>query len=294
MRARFKARVDAAGLGAHHLFDHFGARAVRDVDAAVGGLRDHEHAVHGFDFGPDGARGDVVGKKRLPGGFRRLPEAVRHRGVFAVYDDEAVLFRDAFAALEELVVGDVLEVAGLSRPAGRDERLEGGDAGVGQGREVVQVPGNDPAHRAVVDPALIFGGFELQFERLDRRRGGDRVEGHLDERGDAARGHRLGAGFVAFPFGAARFRDVHVRVDHAGHHVEPRGVDDFLGRGRIDLVGDFGDAAVLDGDVHGVDAVGEDDAAVLNDQIMHVGDSVRTRGRRPAGDRERRSRQRRG
>lgn len=230
MRAGFEARVDAAGAGAFDLFNRFRAGAVRDMNAAAGSFRDHEHAMHSLDFREDRAGGNVVGKRLLAARTRFRTEAVRDRRVFAVNNEETVLLCDFAGALVELPVGHVFEVAGLAGTAGCNEGLEGSDAGVREGREIGEVPGNEAAHRGEVDPALAFSGLQLDFETRNIRRAGNLVEGHLDERGDAARSHGLRTRAVAFPFGAAGLGEVHVRIDHAGENVFAGGVDFFAGR----------------------------------------------------------------
>ena len=270
MRAGLEARVHAARLSALDFLDHFGACAVRDVDAAAGGFGNEEHAVHGLDLGEDRAGGDVVrelGEARLAG---RPAETVGDGGVLAVHDQEAVFLRNAAAAFVELEVGDVLEVAGLARAAGGYEGLEGRDARIGERRQIVEIPRHEAAHRGIIGPALSFGAAKLEFQRLDGRRGGDRVERHFHEGRDAARGHGLRAGLVAFPFGAAGFAHVHVRVDHAGHDVLAGGVDRLAGVFGIESGRERGDAAVANADVKRFLAVREHDAAVLDQSVEHV------------------------
>ena len=269
MRAGFEARVDTSGAGALDLFNRFVARAVRDVNAAAGGFRNHEDAMHCLDFREDRAGGDVVGKRLLAARAGFSTETVRDRRVFAVDDEKAVLLRDFAGALIELPVGHVLEVAGLAGTAGCDEGLEGGDAGVREGREVGEVPGDEAAHRGVVDPALAFGGLELDFKTRNIRRAGDLVEGHLDERGDAARSHGLRARAVAFPFGAAGLGEVHVRINHAGENVFAGSVDFLTGR-LFDAVREANDHAVLHADVERLNGFGGNDLAIADDEIEHL------------------------
>ena len=275
VRAALETRVDAAGLGLFDGFDRFVAGAVRDVHAAARRLGDHENAPNGFDFREDGTRRDVVGDKGLARFHRFAAEFVRNRRVFAVHDDEAVDLGDFTHAAVELPVGDVLEVARLVGAAGCDESLEARDAGLGHRNEVGRVPGNEPAHGGVVDPAGILGVRHLEFERRDVGRGGDVVQRHLDEARDAARSHRLRPGFVAFPFGTAGFAQVHVRVDHAGEHVATRGVADVL-RLFIDRRGDADDFPVLHADRRRFHTVAQHHAAVFDDEVQHSGFLLRT------------------
>ena len=115
----------------------------------------------------------------------------------------------------------------------------------------------------------------LEFERRDVGRGGNVVQRHLDEARDAARRHRLRTRFVAFPFGAAGFAQVHVRVDHAGEHVATRGVADVL-RLFIDRRGDADDFPVLHADRRRFHTVAQHHAAVLDDEVQHSGFLLRT------------------
>lgn len=79
--------------------------------------------------------------------------------------------------------------------------------------------GTSPPHRGIVGPTLALGGAKLKLQRLNVRRGGNCVEWHFDKGSDAACNHGLRAGFITFPFGAARFAHMHVGVDHARHHI---------------------------------------------------------------------------
>ena len=127
--------------------------------------------------------------------------------------------RNTAASFVEFEVGDILEVPGLAGSAGGDKGLEGCNASIRKRCQIVEIPRYEPPHRGIVGPTLALGGAKLKLQRLNVRRGGNCVEWHFDKGSDAACNHGLRAGFITFPFGAARFAHMHVGVDHARHHI---------------------------------------------------------------------------
>ena len=81
----------------------------------------------------------------------------------------------------------------------------------------------------VTDVRLIGGdpAFHVECQGVDGRR--DAVERHVDDRGHPACGRGPGRARESLPLGAARFVDVHVRVDETGdQHLVVAQFDDDL------------------------------------------------------------------
>ena len=111
------------------------------------------------------------------------------------------------------------------------------------GRSWSSVARDGAAPEADVDRDLALRGRAFHVQRLDRGRRRDRVERHVDDRGDPAGGRRAGGAGEALPLGAAGLVDVHVAVDQPGQQHLVVGQGD---RGGADVVvrGDRGDPAV--------------------------------------------------
>jgi hypothetical protein len=102
--------------------------------------------------------------------------------------------------------------------AGVDEKaLEPEHAGVVQSLQIGSVAGYGATPEAHVDrrPGGLGGG-ALHGKRFLRHRRRDRVQRHVDDRGDPARRGRPCRRGEALPLGAARLVDVHVGVDQTG------------------------------------------------------------------------------
>ncbi len=95
------------------------------------------------------------------------------------------------------------------------EALDAEDAGREQLRQVGEIGRHRTAPEAGVDPAVPAGGGLLGGQRRRGQRRWQRVQRHVDQRGDAGRGRRHGRGVETLPLGAAGFVDVHVGVDDA-------------------------------------------------------------------------------
>src|SRR5438105_5395364 len=104
---------------------------------------------------------------------------------------------------------------------------------------------------------------ELQVERLDRRRHGKVVQGHVDEAGVAPCGERRRAVRDVLPVGPTRLVEVHVRVDAAGEDMHA-GTVDLICLSR-EVRPDLGDAAVLDPDIRRLDTARGDHGPTAND-----------------------------
>lgn len=103
--------------------------------------------------------------------------------------------------------------------------------------EILGVAGDDAAIEADVDPALAVRGTQLLLEVGDGGGGGDGIQRHVDDGGDAAKGRGLGAGIEALPLGAAGLIEVNVRIDEAGEQ-DMGGIVGVGGPGRELLGGD--------------------------------------------------------
>ena len=130
----------------------------------------------------------------------------------------------------------------LVHPGRRQEALEPEHALVVQAAQVVDVARDGATPEPDVDVAAPVGGLPLDLQRLDRARGRDAVERHVEQRGDAARRGGPGGRREALPLGAAGLVDVHVGVDEAGQQHLVVGEVDGLGDRVVGL--DRGDDAV--------------------------------------------------
>ena len=227
-------------------------RNVQHVEAMLVSMGEIDRAARGDQ------RGGVVADARVIGDVVRAGEAGRIRAdrrfIFAVgRDRQRRLGEDPFE--RRLFVDE--QIAG----AGADEDLDPRRA-VG-GLQLVEIVARRPDVEAIVDERLLGRQRELLFEpRLrDRRRHGVR---HFEKRRDAALGARAAGRGEIFLVRQPRLAEMDLVVDHAGHQVQPGGVDHFvdaeLGRGV-----DVGDPRTLDHDRAAIDAVGKDDSRVLDE-----------------------------
>ena len=166
-------------------------------------------------------------------------------------------------AQDGLVAGGEL---GNSRVA--HEGLAAEDPGLGQRYELVFVARHHAAPKADVDVQLISTRIELDPQRLDRRRDGQAVERHIDERRDPARRRRPRAGGEALPLRATGLVDVHVAVDDARHHHEVPVVDDAGVAGHLLARHHGRDPTVVEHDSGGLDVSTGDDARA--DDRLHA------------------------
>ena len=161
------------------------------------------------------------------------------------------------------------------------EALEADDARLVQRPQLVEVAGDGAAPERDVGRDLAVRRLPFHVQRVDGRRRRDRVEGHVDDRGDAAGDGGPRRGGEALPLGAPGLVDVHVAVDQAGEQHLVVGEGDGGGRGVVEG-GDRGDPAA--GGVHGGGAlaVGQDHPPGADDEAHAV-----TLRRRPASARRR-------
>ena len=117
----------------------------------------------------------------------------------------------------------------------------------------------DVAPRLALDVVLL----PRQPVGIDDR--GRRVR-HVEHRGQSAQHRGPRAGGDRLHRLVAGIAQMHVRVDQAGQHVQPLGVDRLIGRG---VGGDAqrGDAAVAHADIGGLDAPGQHAGAVADQQV---------------------------
>jgi hypothetical protein len=77
----------------------------------------------------------------------------------------------------------------------------------------VGIPRDYAAIEADVNPALPLAGGQLFVEPIQRGGGGDRVQRHVNDGGDAPRSGSSSSGVEALPFRPARLVEVNVGVD---------------------------------------------------------------------------------
>ena len=133
--------------------------------------------------------------------------------------------------------------------------------------ELALIARHDAAPKPDVDRALPFRCRALRGERFTRRRGWNRIERHVDERGHAT--DRCGGrrGREAFPLGATRFVQVHVRIDDARQDRELAVVDRVTR--RVAPIGELGDHAIRDVNRRRLHTLGCHHAARSHDRSLH-------------------------
>jgi hypothetical protein len=161
-----------------------------------------------------------------------------------VFDDIAVIGDgDGSGLFAEVDLGDLLPGAGFGRSGDWEDAAVGGSLGLEA----------DPFHQ--------FRGVE-----------GGRGVGHAADGCEAAGDGGAGAGGDVLFGGLAGLAEVDMGVDETWGGDEVCGVDD-VGCGRLgEVLSDFGDSCVGDGDVCGlVEAEGGVDDAGVSDQCVHSG-----------------------
>jgi hypothetical protein len=234
VRARLGAQGNAVAFGGAQRLQRVAGGVVNDVRARARLAAESRGERDGFVL--PGARS----RQQIGGVGARISRGPRgHRtGHLGVHQEGRADAPELLHGGAEVALAHPPE---LADPRIDEEALEPEHARLGHGPELARVARHHAAPEADVDPALPARGRALLRECLQRRRHGDRVERHVDQRGDASRRGALGGGAEAFPLGAARLVDVHVRVDDAGHYHRVAVVDR---AGRV--VHQAGDAARLD------------------------------------------------
>ena len=100
-----------------------------------------------------------------------------------------------------------------STPDGDRKHLKPRTPARASGSSSPALPGTTPPQNADVHVASSSRRRALRLKPCDRRRRRNAVERHVDERRDAAGRRRARRMLEAFPLGAARIVDVHVRID---------------------------------------------------------------------------------
>ena len=134
-------------------------------------------------------------------------------------------------------------------PAVAQERLEAHHAAVQQRPESVRVLRDEPTPESEVDQRRPLGLFPLRHDGVGTCRGRVRVDGHVDDGGDAARGGRQAARRPSLPVVATRRVEVHVGVDRAREQGQARGVDHLGGGSAGAGLGHRDDGAIGDHDI---------------------------------------------
>ena len=172
--------------------------------------------------------------------------------------------------------GVLVHGAKLLDPRRHQESLEAGDTRVHEAGQLSSVARDDAAPEGAVHEDPAPSRLALGLESDDRRGGGNAVEGHVDQGGDAARRRGARGRVEALPLGPSRLVDVDVGVDQAGHqdavarveHLHPcRGRAGR--RHRLDL-------SFADPDVRGTHALRGDGPGTANDQRLRAPRAGRT------------------
>ena len=173
-------------------------------------------------------------------------------GIFGVHDHHGVEAGQHGHVLLHLIGVEMRELvdAGVQQ-----EALEAEHAIVVQTAQIVGVAGNRAAPETDVDVRLARCGRALGVECFDVDRRRNRVQRHVDQRGDPARRRCAGSGVEPLPLGATRLVDVHMRIDQAGNHDLLVGEFDDLRAGEATAQRlDRDDATVADTDLAGDDS----------------------------------------
>ena len=224
---------------------------------------------------------EVLGATRPGGEEPAVPAAVRARRVFqgvpvlGVHDHQPVELRHGSHRGDELRGLQVREFfdTGIGQ-----ETLEPEHAGVVQRSQVGHVAGNGTAPEAHVDEAILFRCFAFHLERSDVDRRRKAVQGHVDDRGDAARGGGPGGAGEALPLGATGIVDVHVGVHQAGeqHLVGGQRHDGIRGEVGAEVC-DRGDPSTTNGNRAGNFTALGDRPRRVQDQVVALGHDDRAR-----------------
>ncbi len=154
-------------------------------------------------------------------------------------------FLRAFVKLPVINVAKIIIDATIA--AGGDKALEADNAHFVQLMQPIQVIRDQTAQLRGVDGQFTFCRVKLEFNRLtiDRRR--QLIERHLNHRGNTAFRRRARTGFIAFPVGTARFRNVGMRVNHARRNDQSRRIQHIFRFPQV--LANRGDFSALDGDI---------------------------------------------
>ena len=155
-------------------------------------------------------------------------------------------------------VGECVVVHGgeLGQPGVAEEALHADRAGGEEIGQFVHVAWHQTRVEGGVDMELVLGGALLDVPRVERRRHRQRIQWHVDDGRDPARGGGGGAGVEAFPglagFGGPGVVEVDVGVDEPGQ----QGCIAEVGHGHADF---------------GIDAINGNDHAVAHGDTRRTG-----------------------
>ena len=190
-------------------------------------LGEQDRARDRLELGHDRPRGEPVAR-------RRPERAGGQRVVLGVHGDRQP---EPGGDRHALVERDVVDVGELVDARVRHERLQADHAALGELLEPVEVAGHEAAPEAEVDARRGPRRLELGVEggAVEHRR--RRVQRHVEERREAARGQRGAAGREPFPVRAAGLVEVHVRVQPAGQDEQAARVELLARAGQLRLDG---------------------------------------------------------
>lgn len=114
-----------------------------------------------------------------------------------------------------------------------EEPLESSNTSLHKRFQFVNISRDDAAIKADVDPALAPSGLDLLFEAGDGGGWRDGVEGHVNDRSNAAKCGGLGAGEESLPFSAARLVEVYMGIDEARKENGGRVVEEGGSKGKV-------------------------------------------------------------
>ncbi len=185
----------------------------------------------------------------------------RHRlGNFCVHQQPRRKARELMHRRPQIVLGHPAELLDARID---QEALEPEHTGGGHRLELAEIPRHDAAPESHVDAQLAPRRFALAPKSGQRRRDRNRIQRHIDDSSNPARRRRFSRAAKSFPFGASRLVDVHVGVDHSGHHQRIAAIDHF--RDRSIVSSHRRDAPVLDQHRRRLHAFGSQHALAADD-----------------------------
>ena len=248
-------------------------RDVNDMNAAARLAAEPDQKLHGLDLRRVGPGPQVAAVLAERGRTRSFPDAGRRVDrprQLGVREEHGAVPGKHRQGLPQIGLANVLE---LVDSRGDQERLEAKDAVVQQPRELPGIAGHHAAPEADVDVRLLLGRLQLGLEGLPCGRGGDAVERHVHQRGDASRGRGAGRGRKSLPAGPPRLVDVDVGVDQAGEDDEVSAIQQSI-RCLVPGAEAF-DLPLADVDGGGTCAVDGHDAAAAEDEAaLHAAYSL--------------------
>ena len=225
-----------------------GRREVNDVDARVvlAGKPQKEADRFVFRFTRPGSEPCRILRWRVLG--RSGSSSFDWAGKFGMSEEgraKLYEFRQGYAKVRFAHMREFVNAARYQKA------FESEDACFPQRPELRRISRNHTAPESNIHPQFPFGSSQFFAKAPGCRRGGNAVEGHLDQGGDAACGGRAGCCRKSFPVRSAWLIDVDVRIHQPRHDHGITGIKDGDARGNLSKFGNRHNDAVVDVDCRG-------------------------------------------